>query len=111
MNTPLLLDEHGNLIDAHDIQSLARAYTANAVAALADACINAVVVGEHGSRPDHTARIRASEVLLAYGFGKPTQSVQAEIKHSVDVGSFDRIAAKLERALAAAESAEEVTVQ
>lgn len=101
MNAPLILDDHGNLIDSQDVQGLARSYTAAAIGALAEAL---------GAEQVAT-RIAAANALLDRGWGKPTQAVEAEVKHVVDVGSFDRIAAKLQRALAAAQDAEVPTVQ
>jgi hypothetical protein len=101
MNTPLVLDPNGNLIDSEDVRQLARTYTPAAIGALAE-LINS---------ENESAAVAACSALLAYGHGRPTQTINAEVKHTVDVGSFERIAAKLEHALAAAETAEANTLQ
>ena len=101
MNAPLILDEHGNLIDSTDVKAIAKTYTALAIDALVRNC----------SCGNPAAEVAASNALLAYGHGRPTATIEAEVKHTVDVGSFDRIAAKLQRALAAAGESEVPTVQ
>jgi hypothetical protein len=61
------------------LRDLAREYTEDAIAALAD------VMGDKNTSPD--ARIRAAEALLNRGWGKPPASV--DVSGAVGVGTVN----------------------
>jgi hypothetical protein len=79
--------------DGRSIASIAREYTQEAVEFL-----YAVMRGEHGDAKVGD-RVRSSELLLAYGWGRPVTSVQMEVTAvPKEVGNLTR--ADLQRLIA-----------